>query len=346
MGEDVAVYRDQLEEVERDRNNGAIGAAEAEAARIEVSRRLIAAASKASLQSPLPIAGVGRLTAVVVALAVPAIAALFYIPLGSPGVAGQPLTERIAAAHGGRLPDAGRNARTTAELVARVEEYLKNNPDDGRGWEVVAPVFMRTGRFQDAVTAHTNAIRLLGATADREANLGEALVAASDGVVTKEAKAAFDRSIATAPENTTARYYLGLAAEQEGRAADAVSIWRGMLDGAPPDAPWIDVVRQGLGRLQAAPAPGPSKEAMTAAESMTPEQREQMVRSMIDRLASRLQQDGSDVDGWLRLMRAYIVMGARDKAKNTIIEARRALANDAEKLRRLDEGVTGLGLDG
>jgi cytochrome c-type biogenesis protein CcmH len=346
VGEDVAVYRDQLGEIERDRNNGAIGAAEAEAARIEVSRRLIAAASKASQEAPYTIAGVRPLTAVVVALAVPAVAALFYLPLGSPDVPGQPLAERIIAAHRNGLPDAGRNARSTAELVARVEAYLKDNPDDGRGWEVIAPVFMRMGRFQEAIAAHTNAIRLLGSTADREANLGEALVAASNGVVTSEAKAAFDRAIATAPENTPARYYLGLAAEQEGRVADAVSIWRGMLDGAPPDASWVGIVRQGLARLQGASAPGPTREDMTAAESMSPEQRQQMVQNMIDRLATRLKQDGSDVDGWLRLVRAYIVLGARDKAKNAMIEARRALANDAEKLHRLDDGATGLGLDG
>ena len=61
--------------------------------------------------------------------------------------------------------------------MAQVEAHLESNPDDGRGWEVVAPVYLRLGRFEDAVKARRNALRLIGANADREADLGEALIA-------------------------------------------------------------------------------------------------------------------------------------------------------------------------
>ena len=127
---------------------------------------------------------------------------------------------------------------------------------------------MRLGRYQDAVTANGNALRLLGATALREANLGEALVNAANGIVTAQAKAAFDRALALDPKDVATRFYLGLAAEQDGRGPEAVKIWRGLLAEAPPGAPWREMVQGTLARIagDAAPSvPGPSQQDMAAA---------------------------------------------------------------------------------
>ena len=71
-----------------------------------------------------------------------------------------------------------------------------------------------------------------------------------------------------------------------------------------------------------------------------------MIAGMVSRLADRLKQDGSDVEGWLRLLRAYVVLGERDKAQGAAADARRALAGDADKLRRIDDLVKELGLSG
>lgn len=346
-GSDLAVYRDQLDEVERDRAAGRIGGAEADATRIEVSRRLIAAADAASAEAaPAAAAPWRRRAAALAALvAFPLGTASLYLALGSPQLPGAPLAARA------EQPPAQSSLLT---LVAQVEAHLAKNPEEGRGWEVVAPVYMRLGRFEDAVKARRNAVRLLGATAEREADLGEALVAAANGVVTAEAKAAFERALALEAKDFKARFFLGLAAEQDGQREAAADAWRALLKDAPPGAPWTALVREALARVDNTPPssdgppapPGPTAEDVAAASDMAPDQRAAMIRGMVERLAERLKQDGSDVEGWLRLVRAYTVLGDRDKARAAVADARRALGAEQDKLRRLDELVKGLGLEG
>jgi cytochrome c-type biogenesis protein CcmH len=330
-GSDLAVYRDQLDEVARDRAGGLIGEAEAEAARVEVSRRLIAAADTAQ---PEEVTAPGatfrrRFAAVAVLVAIPVIAAGLYLMLGSPELPGEPLASRTA------IPV---QQRSLDGLVAEVEARLEKNPEDGRGWEVVAPVYMRLGRFEEAVKAYRNSLRLNGASAEREADLGESLTAAANGVVTDDAKSAFERALAHQTTLPKARFFLGVAANQDGHNGQAAAIWRQMLQDLKPGSPWIGMVRESLARLEGSPAaPGPSAADVAAAQSMKPEDRTAMVRGMVDRLAERLKQDGSDVEGWLRLVRAYTVLGERDRAMSAIADARRALGHDADKLQRLDD---------
>jgi cytochrome c-type biogenesis protein CcmH len=211
---------------------------------------------------------------------------------------------------------------------------------------------MRLGRFDDAVKAWRQALRINGPSADREANLGEALMGVANGVVTDEAKAAFDRALTQDGKHPKARFFLGVAAYQDGKAAEAAAIWRGMLSDARPDSPWGPMVRQALAEVEktppaaaANPQPGPSAEDVAAAQKLSPEDRAAMVRGMVERLAERLKQDGSDLEGWLRLVRAYTVMGDRDRALSAVADARRALGHDADKLRRLDELVRELRLE-
>ena len=338
-GSDQAVYRDQLDEIARDCAAGLIGEAEAEAARVEVSRRLIAAADAAQAQSTA-VPGETlrrRAAAVIVLLAIPAIAAALYLTLGSPELPGQPLADRAAAPMQERPLDS---------LVAQVETHLEKNPEDGRGWEVVGPFYMRFGRFEDAVKARRNSLRINGANADREADLAESLMGVANGVVTDEAKAAFERAIVEDTKNPKARFFLGVAAHQDGQGAKAAEIWRDMIKDARPDSPWVGMVREALAGVGAASeAPGPSAEDVAAAQQMKPEDRDAMVRGMVDRLAERLKRDGSDVEGWLRLVRAYTVLGDRDRALSAIADARRALGHDTDKLRRLDQLVKELRLE-
>jgi cytochrome c-type biogenesis protein CcmH len=342
-GSDLAIYRDQLDEIERDLATGRIATREAEAARVEISRRLLAAADAQAESAAAAPQGTGnwrrRAVAVVALIALPVGAAGLYLALGSPNLPGQPYAARVAA-----TPE----AQPVERLVAQVEAHLEANPNDGRGWEVLAPVYLRMGRFGDAVKARRNVIALSGETADRQADLGEALIASANGIVTAEAKTALERAVALDANNVKARYFLGLAAEQDGRPTDAATIWRAMLAKAPADAPWADFVRAAVARVEGkAPAPaGPSTQDVEAAAQLTPEQRTAMIRGMVEKLAGRLKTEGSDVDGWMRLVRSYMVLGERENAIAAARDARRALAGDAEKLRRIDELVKGLGLEG
>ena len=235
-----------------------------------------------------------------------------------------------------------------ASLVSQVEAHLDISPDDGAGWEVLAPVYARLGRFDDAVQARKKALLLNGATATREADLGEAETAAANGVVTAEAKAAFERAVARDQKESKARYFLGLAAEQDGRNDEAATIWRSMLAEAPAGAPWVGFVRQALARVSGTPVASaePSSADVSAAADMSADTRRDTIRGMVARLADRLHDNGADVEGWLRLVRAYVVLGDRTKAKDAAAEAKRALGERPDDIRRIDDLVKGLGLEG
>jgi cytochrome c-type biogenesis protein CcmH len=348
-GSDVAVYRDQLDEIERDRAAGLIADNEAAGAKVEVSRRLLAAAD-APAASPGNAAAATwrrRAVAVVALVALPLGAVGLYLALGSPLLPDQPRAARLAEA---------RTNQSMESLIAQVEAHLAQRPDDGRGWEVIAPVYLRLGRFDDAVKARRNALRLNGDSAERQAALGEALVFGANGVVTADAKSAFEKAVALDAAHVQARYFLGLAAEQDGDRARAAATWRALIESAPPDAPWVEFVRGALARVAGAggasagaargAGSGPSEEQVAASSELSAEQRKLMIQGMVDRLAERLNRDGSDVEGWLRLVRSYMVLGQADKARAAAADARRALAGDPNKLRRLDDLVKGLGIEG
>jgi cytochrome c-type biogenesis protein CcmH len=336
-GSEAVVYRDQLAEVDRDAAAGLIGPSEAGAARVEISRRLLAAVDD---ERDLPVAsnlGLRRSAAIMALVGLPILAAAVYLPLGSPRLGDFPLAQRT------RVPDA---TQPLDNLVAQVEQHLEKNPTDGRGWSVLAPVLLRLGRFDDAVRAFRNSITYNGDSAERRADLGEALAGAAGGVVTAEAKAEFERAVALNADDAKANYFLGLAAEQDGRATEAATIWRAMLAKAPQDAPWRPLVRAALARIGGSGVPALSDDAVTAAKGMNEAERGEMIRGMVERLASRLKQNGDDVEGWLRLVRAYMVMGDPVKARGALTDARQAVGNDAERLRQLNEGLKNLGLDG
>ncbi len=333
-GSDVAVYRDQLDEIERDRAAGLIGESEAEAARVEVSRRLLAAADAVTAAPKGDAVRRRRLASLAALILLPLGAAGLYLQLGSPDL------ERQTQAAQRETPA---EPRPMVEMVGRVEEHLAKNPEDGRGWEVLGAVYMQLGRYGEAAKARRNALRLLGPTAERESDLGEALTGAQNGIVTAEAKEAFDRAARLDSREVRARYFIGLAAEQDGRPQEAATMWRALLAEAPADASWTGFVRESLMRVDpsgAAPQQrGPSAEDIAAANQMSPEQRNEMVRGMVSRLAERLKQDGSDVEGWQRLLRAYKVLGDAEQARAAAGDARRALAGDPDKLRRLEEFI-------
>jgi cytochrome c-type biogenesis protein CcmH len=345
-GNDVIVYQDQLEEIGRDRSAGLIGEAEAEAARVEVSRRLLAAAD-AQVGAAAPAASAAqslrrrRIAAIAALIVVPLLPLGFYLALGSPDLPGQSAFARINSPQGGQ---------SIESLVGQVEAHLAKEPNDGAGWEVIAPVYLRLGRFDDAVTAWRKSIALNGETASRDADLGEALVAAANGVVTDEAKRVFEAAVAKDAKQPKASYFLGLADEQDGNRDGAAKRWRAMLDSAPPGAPWAGFVRAALARITGAPAPaaaaGPSDSDVAAAANTSDDQRATMIRGMVSRLADRLRADGGDVEGWMRLVRDYVMLGERDKAKDAAADARRALASRPDDVKRIDDLAKGLGIEG
>lgn len=353
----VAVYRDQLDEVERDRQRGLIGDREAEAARNEIARRLLAnqAGNAGGVRRGFTASGRQRLASGI-ALLVPLTVALAYLSVGSPGHRGSTpaVTESRAPIERQRID----------ELVAKVEARLREHPEDGRGWDVLAPVYLRSGRYVDAVEAYTKAMALLGETAPRLSGLGEAAMLAANGIVTETARKAFEKVAQLQPDRVEPKFWLALAAEQDGKREEAAKAYEALLQLGDPQAPWRPMVQERLSIVRGdgspAPAPlttrptdarggssvpkGPSQDDVAAAERMTPQQRQEMIDGMVAGLAERLARDGRDLDGWQRLIRAYVTLGRLSEARAALEKARRALKDEAKALDALGELARSLGL--
>ncbi len=340
-GFDEAVYRDQLAEIEADRARGLIGEPEAEAARIEIARRLLASDGTAKTSSGGASRGIAAKAAIVsVALLLPFVALGFYLSYGSPGLPDQPLALR--------LKDPA-NEQNLAVLVARVEARLREHPEDGEGWDVIAPVYLGGRRYGDAAGAYEQAIRLLGPTAARLSGLGQALVLKNDGVVAEEARRALERAVALDKTLIEPRILLAIAKEQDGDFAEAVEAWRGLLANAEASAPWRKMVEQRMAFAEAKrdgkPLPEPSEEAAPAqAQAMGPAERQAMIENMVAGLAARLQTQGDDLPGWLRLVRAYSVLDRKDEALKALDRAKSQFSGNAAAIQELDALATELGL--
>ena len=339
---DLEVYRDQLSELDRDVARGLIQPAEAEEARAEIGRRILRlGAAEASPPATRRTSVATRLVATIAVLAVPLVSWGLYIKLGSPDLPSQPLAERLAKNPADSSVD---------ELVARAEAHLAANPSDGRGWDVLAPVYLRLQRYSDAARAYRNAIRLAGDSAARQAGLGEAIANAAGGIVSAEAQAAFEAALKQDPANAKASFYLAMGLAQEGRTGEATAAWQKMLAALPPDSPWRGAVEQALadtaGKSVAggAPANGPDAQAVDAAQQMSPQDRQAMIETMVADLDEKLKQNPRDVEGWMRLIRSYAVLGKADQARDALGRAVAVFGAGSEEAKKFTAFAATLGL--
>lgn len=332
---DEAVYRDQLAEVESDCERGLIGEKEAEAARIEIARRLLAADAREREGKAKEHRTPNRGVMIAVAVALPLMALGIYLVYGSPKLPDQPLV--------GRLEDNG-NEQDLEVLVARVEARLREHPEEGEGWEAIAPVYMAWRRYADAAEAYGQAVRLLGETPKRLVGQGQALMLANDGIVTEPARAALEKAVALDPEQMQARILLIVAKEQDGKLDEAIADWKALLEKAPADAPWRKSVEQRLAEDEAKLKGGPTAEAVDAAKEMSPADRQAMIERMVAGLAAKLEANGDDLAGWLKLVRAYSVLDRKDEAEAALAKARAKFSGNADALGQLDRLAAELGL--
>jgi len=335
---DLAVYRDQLAEVERDAARGLIGTSEAGEARAEIGRRILRLGVVPEEGSVRAAGAWRKLVPAVAILAVPLLSWGFYGYLGSPDLPSQPLSARLSA-------DLAKSS--VEELIVRAEAHLAANPDDGKGWEVLAPVYLRVGRPADSVTAYRNTIRLNGPDAQREAGLGEALATVARKV-TPEARAAFERALTLEPVEPKSRFFLAAAYAQEGRYAEANAAWRELLKSLPPESPWRGATEQAIAeagaRVAGGAEPGPTAEDVAAAESMNAEDRVAMVEGMVAQLDARLRENPNDAEGWQRLVRSYMVLGKHDEARDALSRGVAALGKGTSAAAGLQDFAAGLGL--
>jgi cytochrome c-type biogenesis protein CcmH len=343
--QDVAVYKDQLVQIETDLKAGLIVEADAADARAEVSRRLLAAAAR---QTEPAESTSNRATALSLALAVvlalPLVSVLVYTQLGEPEQPGFPFAERQAAD-----PVESQKVASFAESVARLESRLADNPGDRSGLLLLARSYMAMRRFDEAARTYEKLLGLAAGDAVLHSAYGEALTYAAGSVVTPAARAAFEAALARSPDHARARFYLAMAEEQAGNRQAALDRWRALLKDVPEDQPWVATARAratavakalGLDPAAVLPKPkpkqatrrGPGAADMEAAANMSPDERNKMVESMVARLAERLQTEPDDLEGWLQLGRSYTMLKRPADARDALGNAVRLAPKNADIL--------------
>ncbi|WP_294531968.1 c-type cytochrome biogenesis protein CcmI [uncultured Rhodoblastus sp.] len=344
---DVAFYRAQIAEIDAELLRGAIDKEQAEAAKALAARRLLAAAPEENVVV-VESTRTKRIAAVLAIVVIPAVALGLYGRIGRPD-----------------LPDLPRDARRATEAgmdigaaVAKIEAHLAGHPEDGRAYELVAPVYLRMGRFDDAVSARERAIALLGDTPERRVRYAEALAFAADGVVTPEAEEQIRRALEIDPKYLEARYFLGLAAAQREDVEAARKIWSDMISELPADSPAAKAIAEKLALLDSpgqrgpmapgAESPGgvsaPSAAAAAAVAAQPRDEQQKTIRAMVERLAQRLAAQGGGAEEWMRLIRAYKVLNEPDKAQTALADAQTALKGDAASQAKLGLLAQELGL--
>lgn len=336
---DLGVYRAQLAELEGEAARGLIGPAEAEAARLEIQRRLLKADASGAERHAGGSPRLALVTIVAIAIAIPLFATLVYLRLGNPTLPGQPLDEVARE----RAAAAEQQLAQVTNIVDRLRQRLIEQPDDLRDWLLLGRTLMALQRYPEAVTAYEAAARLNPQDAAAQTGHGEALTMTAEGSVTPAAAGAFARAVAIDPAAPTARYYLGLAKFQDGNAAGAYDDWLALAREAPADATYLPMLQERLtvvGRTIgrdpsdafAQAGPGPTRQQMDAAAGMSEQDRAAMIRSMVDNLAAKLAAQPDDFDGWMRLARARTVLRELPESRAALAQALRLRPTDPDAL--------------
>lgn len=350
---DVNVYKDQLAELDRDQAEGRIGDSEADAARLEIQRRLLAAAEDSESEgSPAGTPRRGLAAIIVAVLAAPAAAFVFYLQTGTPGLPDFPLAERTD-----RQPtqsSASVEGQSMQQLAARLQERLRESPDDPRGWTLLGRTYANIGDSRQAAAAYQRAVELTNRDPELLADWAEARLMARDGSFTPEI---FGDFLEARDKNALLPkpwFYIGLDKAMGGDLEGAAQIWTDLLTFQPADAPFATAIREQIARaaseggfdaaaiepsetakklaegiVDALPAeapasgesatvpvaPGPTQDQVRAAQEMSAEDRQAFIQSMVERLAEKLEENPNDPTGWERLIRAYEVLGETEKAE-------------------------------
>ena len=347
---DVTVYKDQLLELDRDMQRGILNADEATAARTEIERRILTLADDAEAttkQAEELKPGALSPATVGLALITPSAALVAYTVIGTPELPNLPYAERDIAAETRQVAER-RRAQETEALAQRLAKRLQTEPDNLQGWMLLSNYHATSGRTTEALTAIKKAHDLAPDNPYVLLQYAEALIPTQNNIVSAQASDLFNKALAADPRNPRARYYLALAKAQANDVRGAIQDWVDLISISPPDAPWLTTVRSQIvaaskelgvdprsfepsaAALAMGPSPseptaqGPSRQDVEAASQMTAEERQAMIRGMVQRLADRLEEKPDDPKGWRRLANAYRVLGEDAKAAEAEARAKAA----------------------
>lgn len=314
-----ALYEARLKELDNEFTLGRIDETSLKAAKTEEARKLL----KLSAAHSSTTTGFfsGKLTLLATAVFIPLFSIAIYTSVGSPEVAFQEEA----------IEETGQ--ASIEQLLEAAERRLEQAPDDLRGWLVVAPVYARQGKYDKAIAAYKNAIRLSDKDPELTFALAEVLVEKSQGLISDEALSYAQKTVALNEDHASAKFMLGIAAFQKGNNDEAIRIWQALIDSAQGNEPWVSVVQQRIddlnGKDASTQAPQLSKEVIENAAQLSGEERLEMINQMVSGLAEKLEEDPTDKESWARLIRSYIVLGKFEEADTAIKNAAQRFSDDA-----------------
>lgn len=359
------VLKAQLDDLDRQAETGAVPEADAAALRLEVERRALAEGVESTpTRRPL-----GEKSLIRLALGLAAVVALgsagLYALLGRPDLPGA--GSRAGAMAAGSA-DAAHDGADVQAMIVQLEGQLRQTPEDVNGWRMLGWSYFQTGRFGEAAEAYGRAATLEPGNAEHFSAQGEALVQAGGGQVTPAALTAFRGALRADPQDPRARYFIAVEMDQRGEREAAMTAWIDLINSAPAGAPWAAEVRAFVedlarergqdisGRLRpaasGAPAavppgiPGPTAAQVAEAGAMSEADRQAMIQGMVSGLEDRLRASPRDRDGWVRLMRARMVLGDAAAATAAFRNGMRAFADSPSDQAALSEAAKGLGVPG
>ena len=361
------VLKAQLADLDRQAEAGTAPAEDIAALRLEVERRALAEGVETKPTGrPL-----GEKALLRLALGLAAVVALggagLYALLGRPDLPGAgPRAAAMAAAPA----DAAHDGADVPAMIVQLEAQLRQTPEDVNGWRLLGWSYFQTGRFADAAEAYGRAATLEPTNAEHFSAQGEALVQAGSGQVTPAALTAFRGALRADPQDPRARYFVAVEMDQRGEREAAMTAWIDLINSAPAGAPWAAEVRTFVedlarergqdisSRLRPAPAgspgpaaapsgmPGPTAAQVAEAGSMSEADRQAMIQGMVGGLEERLRTSPRDRDGWVRLMRARMVLGDSAAATAAYRNGMRAFADSPTEQAALTEAARGLRVPG
>jgi cytochrome c-type biogenesis protein CcmH len=321
----AAVYRRQLAEIDDLSDRGLIGEAERQSARTEAARRLLGAAD--APQAAWRADETSRGPVLIAVLAASAAALAVYVAVGQPGMLDQPFAKRMAA---WRAADPA--SLNPPELAAVLERLTRERPDDPQAWRYLAIAEGAADNAADSVRAMRHAVRLAPERADNWELLGQALIAQAGGDVTPDAQDAFRQALKRDPKSAVARFHLARAQIAAGDKAGGLAAWRALLADLAPDDPRRQALVAAISQAEGGPAP-----AQAGASEAGPSQGQlAMIQGMVQGLAERLKANPDDPQGWVRLVRAYAVLGDKAKLGEALTQAKARYAGKPDILAQLD----------
>jgi len=370
----TALWRAQIAEIDHEVEQGSLNPEEAGSARAEVERRIVAAAKEQGPETQVSSEKFRLVTVAAVVGWIVAGATGLYAYVGRPDLPAAEFQPQAAAALSPGVSttsmatsDPATVAGDVDDMITGLSDRLAANPDDADGWQMLGWSYFNTQRYREASEAYAKAVAITGDDSELLSLYGETLVRAADGMVTDQALEMFDKAVTLNGSDARARFFQGMAIEQQGDPAAAIEAWITLLNSAPPGADWAASVEQRIRELAAAeniplegrlpetsdtvasltpsqPAPAPTADDVSAAMQMAPDDRQTMIRGMVDKLQARLEDEPNDVDGWIRLMRSRLVLGEEDAANAAFRRASEVFANAPVPKARISAAAGDMGL--